>query len=173
MICAAAIVVGIVAGVYWIGSEPLIDRVSMRFQKAPADFRFGDNYTRPELWRTSLLMIGDNPMIGVGLGAFARAYPHYDRLTGLREANAAHNDFLQLAAETGAVGVVLATLFLGKEKFPRIGQSESISPSRGARSTSLGGWDTHSQPGGFQPANHFKRFAVSVCRELGHRGRQL
>lgn len=109
---ASVIIIGVVGGVYWIGTEPVIHEVSARFETIEHDFRLGENYTRPELWRSSLKMIRDNPLLGVGLGAFRTAYPRYDNLSGLFEVQKAHNDYLQLVAETGAVGAVLGVVFL-------------------------------------------------------------
>jgi tetratricopeptide (TPR) repeat protein len=57
-------------------------------------------------------MIHDFPLWGVGLGAWASVFPHYQRplWSGVyfREA---HNDYVELAAETGVVGFVLLTWF--------------------------------------------------------------
>jgi len=64
---------------------------------------------RMAIWRDSLPMIRDFPVFGVGLGAWPAVFPHYRRPPWFplvyREA---HNDYLQLVAETGAVGGLLA-----------------------------------------------------------------
>ncbi len=80
------------------------------------------------IWRTALEMIKAHPVIGVGTGAFGPQYQAYralvfDRLVdpaatypasehSYDEAGHAHNDWLQLAAENGLVGLALFTLFM-------------------------------------------------------------
>ncbi len=72
------------------------------------------------MWRTAARMWGDMPLLGAGLGQFARAYPCVMReLAGPAEAEAgadawhAHNEYLQAGAETGTPGVVLLVLLIG------------------------------------------------------------
>lgn len=67
---------------------------------------------RGEIWGATLRMIADHPVFGVGLGAFATMYPRYDPSNGLRRTAEAHNDYLQLVAETGVVGGLLGGAFL-------------------------------------------------------------
>src|SRR5262249_45524896 len=64
--------------------------------------------SRLAYWRASLGMIRDFPLFGAGLGAWPDLFPRYDEgpysVLAPREA---HNDYLQLAAETGAAGIAL------------------------------------------------------------------
>jgi tetratricopeptide (TPR) repeat protein len=68
---------------------------------------------RPAVWRDTLGIIADYPLLGVGLGGWPELYPHYQRPPWMpfffREAE---NDYLQLAAETGLAGIALM-LWLG------------------------------------------------------------
>lgn len=63
---------------------------------------------RIALWRDSMKMIRDYPLFGVGLGGWPALFPHYRTAPWFplvyREA---HNDYVQLAAETGLLGVML------------------------------------------------------------------
>lgn len=54
-------------------------------------------------WRVGLSMFADNPFLGVGLGNFKVAYPHYQYL-GAGHVKEAHNGYLQLFCETGLLG---------------------------------------------------------------------
>ncbi|GBC82010.1 hypothetical protein HRbin10_01130 [bacterium HR10] len=95
----------VIGGGMWIGGEFLHQRVLERFRE--------DALTvRGEIWRATLRMIGDHPVFGVGLGAFATVYPRYDASPGLRYTAEAHNDYLQLLAEAGIVGGLIGAAFL-------------------------------------------------------------
>jgi len=93
----AAILVG---GVLWAGPETLIDR----FGRASADTEVG----RIAAWRDTLTIARDFPVFGVGLGSYGRAMLLY-QTSGRQEIYAqAHNDYLQLLAEGGALVVAPA-----------------------------------------------------------------
>lgn len=64
---------------------------------------------RLSYWKTTLDMIRDNPWFGVGWGAYESAYPRYMILGGY-PVKLAHNNYLQVWAETGIAGL---NLFLG------------------------------------------------------------
>ncbi len=61
------------------------------------------------LWREALLMVRDNPVFGVGPGMFSEISP-----TAMRDSDAAwaHSEYLQVGAETGAVGLLLFVALL-------------------------------------------------------------
>lgn len=75
-------------------------------------FSIGDLYEssnryRIHTWRGALQMLWEHPVgIGVGEGAWRAVYPHY-ALSGTMSVPHAHNVFLQVAIELGAVGVFL------------------------------------------------------------------
>lgn len=69
---------------------------------------------RLAIWRNTLVMIREHPAIGVGLGGHAATYPLYARRAAVdplfsprRHLDFAHQDYLQIAAELGVVGIVL------------------------------------------------------------------
>lgn len=61
-------------------------------------------------WRAGWRMAMDNLFTGVGLGAFGVAYPMYRGVFD-GEVRAAHNDFVQMFAETGVFGFLAYTAF--------------------------------------------------------------
>lgn len=101
-----------VAGVVWLTAEGAIDRLLQRFRQETLVVNPASPTSRLTIWRTTLTMIADQPLLGVGVGAFGVAYPRYDTGNGLRVTTHAHNDFLHLIGETGVVGGLMCLLFL-------------------------------------------------------------
>ncbi len=60
---------------------------------------------RFHLWKGTLRMIKNFPLLGTGIGTYARIYPVYQH--GGIYSKHAHNTYLELFAETGAVGFAL------------------------------------------------------------------
>jgi O-antigen ligase len=113
LLIALAMVVAIGASVYWIGMEPVIKRVAqgkIMASDAQEESFWG---SRGWLWRDTLTMMRAHLVTGVGLGAFETSFPLYSQGDGSLQVGQAHNDYLQLAAETGLVGVALLLWFLG------------------------------------------------------------
>ena len=63
---------------------------------------------RPMIWRMSRELIARYPATGVGFGAFEGAMPLYQPEPRGFLMNHAHNEYLQIAAETGIPGALLA-----------------------------------------------------------------
>lgn len=63
-------------------------------------------------WTSTLTMARDFPLFGVGLGAWQDLFPRYASRWSPAAFLAAHNDYLELLAETGVAGVSLAAWFL-------------------------------------------------------------
>ena len=57
-------------------------------------------------------MIRANPVLGVGIGAYETAFPIYSESDGSLRVPQAHNDYLQVIADAGVVGGVLAIWFI-------------------------------------------------------------
>ncbi len=70
---------------------------------------------RTMLWESAWDMVKDHPGLGIGPGAFWAEYPRYRVLGELHGENHAHNDLLQLAAESGTPSALafLALLLKG------------------------------------------------------------
>jgi O-antigen ligase len=67
---------------------------------------------RLHFWQTTLQVVRDNPISGVGLDALAAAYTRYDSWNGVYRIERAHNDYLQILAETGVLGFACLAAFL-------------------------------------------------------------
>jgi O-antigen ligase len=68
---------------------------------------------RKSMTLDSLRMWRDHPVLGVGLGDFAAAYPRYQSFPADVWIDHAHNDYAEAVAETGLVGALLILLALG------------------------------------------------------------
>ena len=66
---------------------------------------------RAALNASTLAMFDARPLTGWGLGTWAYVYPAYARFDDGVTYAYAHNDYLQLLAETGLIGALLAALF--------------------------------------------------------------
>lgn len=96
----------VVAGAILIGGESSLSRMS---ETAKA----GDITTdRTQIWAVTTKVIAANFPLGAGIGAFAQAYTPFDSFNGLARVEQAHNDYLQVAADAGIIGVVLLGLFI-------------------------------------------------------------
>src|SRR5579885_634073 len=85
---------------------------------AAIDTRLEATISEPDLasrlgyWRDSIPLIRDFPVLGIGLGGFQDLFPRYQSPPwsplSVREA---HNDYLELAADTGLLGAALLLWF--------------------------------------------------------------
>lgn len=103
----AASVLSLVAGVALIIGNPITSEEFTPDRPPSAT-------TRGEIWTTATEPIYDNFPVGTGLGTFQNIYHLYERPDQVsREyVNHAHNEYLELAIELGAGGVLLMVLFL-------------------------------------------------------------
>lgn len=86
----------IVTGAFgiWLGSDHLLGRLG----------QIGDDAGRVQIAKDSIRMFEQHPVTGWGLGTFPVAYPKFRTFATDLFVNEAHNDFVQLLVETGALG---------------------------------------------------------------------
>ena len=84
---------------------------------------------RGVLMRDSLRIVGDFPVLGVGLGSFGSVFPAY-RSGASGELQHLHNDYLELAIEAGVPALLLAgTLIVGFYRRALLGFRRANHPS--------------------------------------------
>jgi O-antigen ligase len=88
------------------GGESLLRGVGM--QSSQADFSSG----RVSYWQTAFEIFKAHPILGAGLDAFANAFTRYDTLNGALRVEQAHNDYLQILADGGIIGLAYVLAFL-------------------------------------------------------------
>jgi len=115
LVSRVAIVVAIVAmiagGIFWLGADPVINRIKVGQAGAagPSETFFS---SRGWVWRDTVAMIKANPLLGVGLGAYDTAFSMYTKSDGSLRVPQAHNDYLQIVADCGVLGGLIAIWFL-------------------------------------------------------------
>ncbi len=102
------------AGVWWMAAEPMLERVARTQLSGEAEAgRDTLQKSRGYIWQSTLRMIAAQPLLGVGFGAYETAYPQYSQDDSSSYPVAqAHNDYLQIVADCGLVGGLLALWFV-------------------------------------------------------------
>lgn len=102
-----ALIVGAfaLANVAWSGG--VVGRMETLFNPASA------GQSRFIIWQQAWEMYKDAPWLGVGLGAFWLAWPPYRHPEDNSGGYYVHNDYLQIAVETGLPGLLLLLAVLG------------------------------------------------------------
>ncbi len=108
-IAAAAALVMVCAGsVLAMGGRPLLTRLATlsEFSREPSIA------VRWQVTRDAAFIVGDHAIWGTGLATFGDVFPRYKSFDDGLQWEHAHNDWIQLAAETGVTGAGLALAFL-------------------------------------------------------------
>lgn len=103
---AVLLFVAVVGGAIFVGGETSLTRVAET--AATGDLTTG----RSNIWSVTLDVIKANLPFGAGLGAFGVAYTPHDSMSGLERVEQAHNDYLQVLADAGLVGLLIGGFFL-------------------------------------------------------------
>ena len=94
------------AFIVWLGAGATI----RRFEQF-AHERIGEE-VRISMCRDTSRIFLDHPWMGTGLGTLAAVYPGYASFYNGRTVDHAHNDFLELLADTGALGGICGLCFV-------------------------------------------------------------
>ena len=107
----AGFLVVLVGLVIWLGGSVLGDRVISIRSETSTEITGG---TRLAIVRDGWKMWRARPLLGWGLGNFPEAYPQYRSFYTNLFVNQAHNDYVQLLVEMGALGFVVMLWFLAR-----------------------------------------------------------
>lgn len=100
------ITVGVVA---WTGAHEVGSRLATLSSDPRAEL---STDIRLQIDRDILTMVRQRPLLGWGQGTFADVYPRFRSFYTDSAVNAAHNDLLQVLAETGFIGFAIMIWFL-------------------------------------------------------------
>lgn len=101
---AVALVAG--AFVIWLGVGHAIER----FEQLGHGI---SNQLRLTIYSDSAHIFANHPWMGTGLGTLVVVYPRYASFYDGRKVDHAHNDFLELLADTGVIGGLAGLSFIG------------------------------------------------------------
>jgi O-antigen ligase/tetratricopeptide (TPR) repeat protein len=126
-----AVAILLIVGLFFVGPGGRQEVDSRLHETVTEDMGFAG---RAVMWRDTFKMVSDFPFLGVGLGSWQDLYQRYQRAPWtpifFREA---HNDYLELLAETGVVGFLLLLLFFfnaGKGLLAHLSQSSDDARSK-------------------------------------------
>jgi O-antigen ligase len=104
------LIVGVILGTVWLGGDQLASKIEgLRAEFELDDSRLG--VSRNEMWRASWQMFATHPVAGAGMGGYAVAIPRFHDAAGTMTPQEAHNDYLELLASGGLIGLALAVWF--------------------------------------------------------------
>lgn len=107
------LIVMVFIGAIWIGGEALTSRLETVSSEIAAESSPGNEGAgRKEIWQATWRMIKDHPLAGVGFNGYWAAIPQYHNASGELTPQQAHNDYLELLASGGLIGVALVGWFL-------------------------------------------------------------
>ena len=106
----SCLIILVVFGVLWVGGDRLASNIeAARGEFAPTQSREGAN--RVQIWQATIQMIKANPIAGVGMGGYWTAISTYHEASGSMTPQQAHNDYLELVASGGILGLAIFIWF--------------------------------------------------------------
>ena len=110
---ATVLVAGVIGGTLWIGGDRLANNVTLTAPDAAvsAEIVTRENASRNEIWRATLKLFAAHPLLGVGLGGYWIGITAYHDASGVLVPQEAHNDYLELLASGGVIGLAIGAWF--------------------------------------------------------------
>jgi O-antigen ligase len=107
-----AILVAVVGTTVWLGG----DQLSTGVETVTTEMASGDENAvgarRRDIWRATLQMARAHPIAGAGLGGYWAGIPAYHEASGVLSPQQGHNDYLELLASGGLIGMALFGWFV-------------------------------------------------------------
>ena len=105
------LLIGAVTTVVVVGGDPLAGRIDSL--SVELDRNTAESYTlRQNIWQATWELIKDHPVAGVGFGGYWIAITRYHRASGETTPQQAHNDYLELLASGGLIGLAIGIWFV-------------------------------------------------------------
>jgi len=113
IILIVILILGVALGTLWLGGDQLAIKIEQSRNELSSDtsaLRQGVN--RNEIWAATWKMFGAHPVVGVGMAGYWAAIPAYHDASGTMTPQEAHNDYLELIASGGLIGLGLGVWFV-------------------------------------------------------------
>jgi O-antigen ligase len=101
-VVAALFFLGVMGIVIWVGTDPVFNRFEILGREYS---QAGQN--RISIWRDTLRLVLQHPLLGTGLGTFSVAYTSVQTVFLTQLVDHAHCDYLEVASELGLPGGML------------------------------------------------------------------
>ncbi len=121
LLLKTSVIAAVIVSVLWFSSTDFQQRINRSLaifstSQSAIDFALAD---RLSIWQTSLSMIKEHPINGIGAHAFRKAYPNYADIDDVWQAQGgvamhAHHWVLEILAETGIIGLIIILFALYK-----------------------------------------------------------
>ncbi|MDY6862065.1 MAG: O-antigen ligase family protein, partial [Thermodesulfobacteriota bacterium] len=85
----------------WIGLDPVMKRFSVVSQNWTSESG------RLAVWKDTVNLIKDFPILGTGLGTYEHIFPKYKTFTSRNVYKHAHNDYMEFLSEAGLIGFII------------------------------------------------------------------
>ena len=108
----ACLLIGVGLSVVWIGGDELATRLEQGSDANVEKIALRHGESRSEIWRATWAVIKDNPLAGVGFGGYWAVIPKYHDASGELTPQQAHNDYLEILASGGIIGLALCVWFI-------------------------------------------------------------
>jgi O-antigen ligase len=106
IVLSILLVAAIVVGAIFVGGDTSLTRLAETASSRDI------TSSRTHIWGVTLNVISANLPFGAGIGAYAQAYTQHDTLSGMELVEQAHNDYLQILADAGLIGLIIGGAFL-------------------------------------------------------------
>jgi O-antigen ligase len=111
IVLAAVLVAGVFAGTLWLGGDRLANSLAPAGTELSNITTARENASRNDIWRATLKLFTAHPLLGAGLGGYWIGITAYHDASGVLVPQEAHNDYLELLASGGVIGLAIGVWF--------------------------------------------------------------
>jgi len=111
VVTVIAIMIVVAVTTMWLGGDQLSTGVETAATEMSNRADDHEGSRRRDIWRATWQMVKAHPIAGAGLGAYWAEIPMYHQANGVLTPQQAHNEYLELLATGGLVGVALFLWF--------------------------------------------------------------
>jgi O-antigen ligase len=109
---AIVLVAGVAFGTLWLGGDRLANNLAPTTSESTGSIISArENASRNQIWRATLKLFAAHPLLGVGLGGYWIGITAYHDASGALVPQEAHNDYLELLASGGVLGLAIGAWF--------------------------------------------------------------